>query len=58
MDVVDNKTDQELLKSLLAEVAKASSEIRTAESDIKKANNRLKFSLLLANTLIERRIER
>lgn len=54
MDVLDSKSDRELLQSLLAEVAKAKNEIRCAEADIKKANNRLAFLLVVTNLLIER----
>lgn len=52
--MLDTKTDQELYQSLLAELAKASNEIRTAENDVKKANSRLKFSIMLINKLMER----
>lgn len=54
MDVIDNKSDKELLDSLLAEVAKAQNEIRCARGDIDKAQSRIKFIILLANELIER----
>ena len=54
MDVIDSKTDEELLKSLLAEIAKATNEIRCARGDIDKASSRLNFLLVVANTLINR----
>ena len=54
MDILDTKSDQNLLQSLLAEVAKAQNELRCARADLDKAQNRLKFSLLVLNTLIER----
>ena len=54
MDVLDNKTDAELYRSLLSEVAKAKSEITCAKADIAKASNRLSFLLVLVNTLIDR----
>lgn len=54
MDMLDKKTDLELLQSLLAEMAKANNEIRCAQNDLNKAQNRMKFLLLLANTLIDR----
>ena len=54
MEVLDNKTDQELLQSLLAEVAKASRELKCAQQDVVKAQGRLGFALVLANTLINR----
>jgi len=54
MNVLENKTDTELHKSILAEIAKASNELKSARSDVEKANSRLKFVILLTNTLIER----
>jgi hypothetical protein len=54
MDILDSKTDKELLASLLAEIAKAQNEIRCARADIEKAHSRLKFLIVLANTLIDR----
>lgn len=54
MDIIDSKTDKELLASMVAEAAKATAEIKTARSDIEKAQNRLKFVLMLTNKLIER----
>lgn len=58
MSILDEKTNRELYDSLLAEIAKASNEIRSAEADVRKAQNRLKFAILLANTLIERTEDR
>lgn len=54
MDVLDNKTDKELLESLIAEIAKATNEIKCAKGDLDKAQSRIKFLLVLAHTLIER----
>jgi len=54
MDLLDNKTDQELQQSLLAEIAKAQNEVTCARKDLDKAQGRLKFCILVANTLIER----
>ena len=54
MDLLDKKSDLELLQSLLAEMAKANNEIKCAQADLNKAQSRMKFLLLLANTLIER----
>jgi hypothetical protein len=54
MDLLDKKSDLELLQSLLAEMAKANNEIKCAQADLNKAQNRLKFLLLLANTMINR----
>lgn len=54
MDVIDNKSDKELIQSLLAEIAKANNEIKCARGDLEKAQGRLKFATLLMNKLIER----
>lgn len=54
MDIIDNKTDKELLQSLIAEIAKATNEIKCARGDIDKAQSRIKFLLVVAHTLIER----
>ena len=53
-DLLDNKTNRELEQSLLAEVAKASNELRCARNDLEKANNRLNFLLVVINKLINR----
>lgn len=54
MTPIDDKTDSELMRSLLAEVAKAKNELKCAREDLDKATGRLAFALLLINTLIER----
>jgi hypothetical protein len=54
MDVLDTKTDKELEQSLLAEIAKAQNEVTCARKDLDKAQGRLKFCIMIANTLIER----
>ena len=54
MHVVDSKTDQELLKSILAETAKASNELRCARADVEKAQSRLQFTVALLNEMIKR----
>jgi hypothetical protein len=54
MDILDSKSDKELLESLIAEIAKATNEIRCARGDIDKAQGRIKFLLVVAHTLIER----
>jgi hypothetical protein len=54
MNVIDSKTQAELLQSLLAEAAKSSAEIRCAQADITKAQNRLQFILAVINNLIDR----
>lgn len=54
MDILDTKTDKELMESLLAEIAKSQNEIKCAQGDILKAQSRIKFATLVVNTLIER----
>ena len=54
MDVLDQKTDKELVKTLLEEAAKAANEIRCARGDIEKAQRRLGFITVLVHRLLER----
>lgn len=54
MDILDNKSDKELLQSLVAEIAKATNEIRCAKADIDKAQSRIRFLLVLSHTLLNR----
>jgi hypothetical protein len=54
MDILKDKSDKELLESLVAEIAKATNEVKCARGDIEKAQGRIKFLLVLAHTLIER----
>jgi hypothetical protein len=51
MELLDKKTDKELLDSLMAEVAKSSNEIKCAQQDIAKVQSRLSFALVLINEL-------
>lgn len=53
-EIIDSKSNKELLDSIVAEIAKATGELRCARGDIDKANNRIRFCLLLAHTLIDR----
>ena len=54
-DLLENKSDEELLQSILAETAKANNEIACAKRDIVKATSRLNFLIVLANKLIDRK---
>jgi hypothetical protein len=54
MDILDTKTDDELLVSLLAELAKARNELACAQRDLNKATSRIGFLLVIVNTLIDR----
>lgn len=53
-DLLDKKSDQELLLTLLKEAAKSSSELKSANADLEKASNRIRFCLVLINRLLER----
>jgi ferritin len=48
-------TTEELVQSLVAESAKALSEVRTIQSDLDKVNSRLRFILTVNNILKERK---
>ena len=52
---IDSKTNEDLLRSLLAEVAKATNEMRCAQGDIQKAQSRLQFTVAVINELIHRK---
>jgi hypothetical protein len=54
MDILKNKSDQDILLSLLAEIAKSTNEIRCAQGDIHKAQGRLTFALAAINELLNR----
>jgi hypothetical protein len=54
MELLDKLRDEELTQTLIAEIAKATNEIRCAQADLNKAQSRLKFILVVAHTLIER----
>ena len=55
MNPIEDKDDEELIKSLLAEAAKSRNELQCAHGDIQKAQNRLSFILMLINELLKRR---
>ena len=54
MDILDRKTDKELLQSMIAELAKVGNELKCARNDIDKATSRQRFLLVLAHKMIER----
>lgn len=54
MDLLENKSDKEILQSLLAEIAKAKNEISCARGDIQKAQSRLTFLIVAANEMLNR----
>ena len=55
MDLLDHKTEQEILKSLLAELAKSKAELQCARNDLDKINSRISFNIVLVNRLIARK---
>jgi hypothetical protein len=52
-----DQTNYDIIESLLKEIAKASNEIKCAEGDIKKAQGRIGFALMLINMLHDRESE-
>lgn len=55
MQILEDKTDLELLQSLLAELAKAQNEITCARRDLDKAQGRQKFLIALTHELMNRK---
>lgn len=54
MEVLDKKTNLELLQSILAEIAKTTNEVNCASKDLSKARSRLTFLIAVANEMINR----
>lgn len=54
MELLKDKTDKELLQSIIAEAAKSTNELKCSAQDIQKAQNRLSFLLLTINELLNR----
>ena len=54
MEFFNNKSDAELLQSILAETAKATNEIKCAQADLEKAKSRLSFVVMLSNNILKR----
>lgn len=52
--MLENKSDLEIQQSMLAEVAKATNELKCAAKDVEKVAGRLNFTLVLLNELINR----
>ena len=52
--VFDNKTEDEIYRSILAEAAKAVNELKCARGDLNQADVRLKFILAAINHLQQR----
>lgn len=54
MDILEKRSDSDLIKSLLAETAKAKNELSCAQRDVAKATGRLDFALVILNEMISR----
>jgi len=54
-DLIDTKSDKDIIKSLLAELAKSKAELSCARNDLDKMNSRLSFSIVLVNRLLARK---
>lgn len=54
MQILKDLQNNQLHHTIIKEVAKARNEIKCAESDIKKANSRLSFLIVIANELLSR----
>lgn len=54
MEILDKLSNKELAQTIVAEIAKATNEIKCAKADIDKAQSRIRFLLVVANTLIDR----
>lgn len=52
MKIWKEHTTVEILKSMIEETAKAKAELRCAQKDLEKAQNRLSFSLSAINHLL------
>lgn len=56
MDLLNNKSTQQIAQSLIGEVAKANNEITCAVNDISKAKSRLSFCIAALNEINRREI--
>lgn len=54
MELLESKTTSTLLASLLAEIAKATNELKCSQRDTAKAASRLQFAVLALNELLAR----
>lgn len=54
MDLLKDKTERQLLESLIAELAKAQNEMKCARGDLEKAQGRQKFLMVVLHELINR----
>lgn len=54
MQILADKSRSDILRSLLAEVAKSQNELKCARQDIEKAQGRLTFALACIHELMDR----
>jgi len=54
MEILDRKTDKELILSIIGELAKARNELSCARGDVEKAQSRLGFLVMVTNKMLER----
>lgn len=54
LDLLDTKTDAELIQSVMVELAKSKAELNCARADINKITSRIGFLLVVINKLIDR----
>jgi len=52
--IFDNKTEDEIFRSIEAEIAKALAELRCAKRDLEQAEVRMKFALATVHYLKQR----
>jgi hypothetical protein len=57
MDLRDH-SDEDLIKSLEAEIAKSLAEIKHAQGDLDKINSRLRFALAVLHIIKDKKEER
>lgn len=57
MDIKDY-SDDELLQSLEAEIAKTTNELRCLQGDAEKISSRLRFALLALHVIKDRKVKR
>lgn len=55
MSLIEDKTDHELVLSLVGEIAKAKNEINCAHTDLEQARRRLNFLIVVVNELLGRK---
>jgi hypothetical protein len=58
LDLLDTKTDAELIQSVMVELAKSKAELNCARADINKITSRIGFLLVVVNKLIDRQGDR